>query len=153
MELCVEASGSIAHLLATDTVNAVLPLRWSSVRRAAGRPGPRAARPVDIDRRIGAALDRLPFALVQVLWLIDVCRCSYDTAAAELGIAPAEVRLRVAEARRTLRAELAATEPTRSDLARAATPTPAPADDLTVRRRGSGGSTNPSRPGWRRPGR
>lgn len=147
MDLCVEASGSIAHLLATDTLNAVLPLRWSSVRRAAARPSARAARVdvvaalgPDLDRRIGAALDRLPFALVHVLWLVDVCRCSYDTAAAESGLEPGEVRLRVAEARRRLRAEVSA-------------PTPAPADDLTVRRRSCGESTSRSRPGWRRPGR
>lgn len=149
IDLCLEASGSVAHLITTDTVSALLPARWRASRSIRGRSAGRVAATtrVDvgwegavIDRRVAAAIDRLPFLLVRVLWLIDVCRCSYDTAAVELGISPAQVERLVVVARHRVRHDLGVIEVTG----------PPPVSDS---RRSCGGSTSRSRPGWQPPTR
>ncbi len=101
LDVCLEVSGSYAHLIGVDTVNAVLPLRPRHLRRRWSVP------PVNgFEQRLGSAVDRLPFLLVQVLWLVDVCGCTYETAAAELATSPERVERLVAEARRQLRDEV-----------------------------------------------
>jgi hypothetical protein len=146
LDVCLEASGSYAHLIGVDVVHSLLPARHRA-RRVAGplarvavgipgiggleRPGRRGpVHPVDrFEGRLTAAMDRLPILLAHVLWLIDVCGCTYETAAAELGTSPAEVERLVAEARHQLRADL-----------------------ISGPRRSSAGSTSPSPPGSPRPG-
>ncbi len=51
-------------------------------------------------------LDRLPFALVQALWLVEICQRSYEEAAEELSTSPEVIGERVAAARRSIRFEL-----------------------------------------------
>ncbi len=48
------------------------------------------------------AADRLPFALAESLWLVDVCNCSYEVAAASAGLSTHELTWRVHEARRQI---------------------------------------------------
>ena len=138
LDVCLEASGSYAHLIGVDMVNAMLP-----IRRARWRRRQRSAAAIEgFERRLTAALDRLPILLAHVLWLVDVCGCTYDTAAAELGTSPERVEQLVAEARSQLRADLAASVGEGSA-----------GGGLSGPRRSPGGSTNRSRPGWLRPGR
>ena len=58
------------------------------------------------DQAVHLALGRLPFPLVESLWYVDVCSCSYDVAAASLGITADDVAGRVHSARRFIRAEV-----------------------------------------------
>lgn len=51
---------------------------------------------------VHAAADRLPFALAESLWLVDVCNCSYEVAAANAGASTQELARRVHEARRQI---------------------------------------------------
>ena len=59
-----------------------------------------------LDQAVRSAVDRLPFAMAESLWCVDVCSCSYDVAAASLGIAPDDVAARVHGARRLIAAEV-----------------------------------------------
>lgn len=119
LDVCLEVSGSYAHLIGVDTVNAVLPLRPRHFRRV--EPAPRVDR---FEERLATAIDRLPFLLAHVLWLVDVCGSTYETAAAELATSPERVERLVADARGRLRDEL-----------------------ISGPRRSPGGSTSRSRPG------
>lgn len=130
-------AGGYAHLIGVDTVHSLVPNR----PRVKG-PDRSSNPPASFDQRLSDALARLPILLAHVLWLIDVCGCTYQTAAAELGTSPERVEQMVAEARRQLR----------QDLAPAARPGRGP-ERVSDPRRSPGGSTNPYRPGWQRPGR
>ncbi len=113
VDLCLEASGSVAHFFAADAAQARLAMRWrlrrpSGRQPVAGRPAPLTADALNaFDRRVAAAIDRLPFLLAHVLWLVDVCRCSYETAAVELGVTPERVERLVVEARERVRHDAA----------------------------------------------
>ncbi|MEM9565016.1 MAG: sigma factor-like helix-turn-helix DNA-binding protein [Actinomycetota bacterium] len=115
LDLCLEASGSVAHFLAADAAQARLPLRWRR-RRSSRRNGQVGAAELGpdtlraVDRGVASAIDRLPFLLANVLWLIDVCRCSYETAAVELGVSPERVQALVVEARERIRHDVSVIE-------------------------------------------
>ncbi len=137
MDVCLEVSGAYAHLVGVDTVNSLLPLR-----RYGWRPVVRDVRPLrdlrdvrapidaGFEDRLSAAIDRLPFLLAHVLWLVDVCGSTYETAAVELGMAPERVEGLMAEARHQLRDEL-----------------------VSGPRRSPEESTSPFQPAWRPPDR
>jgi RNA polymerase sigma-70 factor (ECF subfamily) len=59
-----------------------------------------------LDARIEAALDTLSPKLATVINLVDVAGCTYDEAAAALGIPGGTVMSRLHRARRRIRAEL-----------------------------------------------
>ena len=55
------------------------------------------------DVRVRSAVDELPIEQAQAVWLVDVCSCSYDEAAREVGISRTQLCARVAEGRRFVR--------------------------------------------------
>ncbi len=59
-----------------------------------------------LDARVEAALHRLSPKLARVIHLVDVTGCTYDEAAAALGIPAGTVMSRLHRARRQIRAEL-----------------------------------------------
>lgn len=125
-DACLEVSGSYAHLVGVDVVHSILPARFRAWRRSAQLP----LLTDGFEERLVDAVERLPILLAHVLWLVDVCGCTYETAAAELGRSSAEVETLVAAARRQLRDEL-----------------------VTDPRRSPARSTSPSRQAWRPPDR
>lgn len=129
LDVCLEVSGSYAHLVGVDTVHSLFGLRDRCLSRIRRRP---VTGHLDgaFEHRLDAAVDRLPLLLAHVLWLVDICGCTYETAAAELGMAPNRVERLVAEARHQLRDEL-----------------------VSGPRRSPEGSTSPFPPVWRPPDR
>lgn len=56
----------------------------------------------DFDAAVRSAVDRLPFVLAQSVWLVDICGCSYEVAAANAGTSSHEMGHRIRLARRRI---------------------------------------------------
>lgn len=124
LELCIETYGSVAPFLDGHASAALPRLRRvigpagqsdsaAAKTASAERRRPRALAVADrspadelLARRVQAIATRLPFLLVQALWLVDVCGCTYRQAAEELSTTPEAIGRRVAAGRTQIRAQL-----------------------------------------------
>lgn len=126
LNICLESYGAAVHLM--DSLMGVSPAHASRslchvrVRSRAhrqklalptGLPAKPPSRAADHEfaDRVRTAAAAMPFEQAQALWLVDVCRCSYDQAAAEAAVPRAEIVDRVSQGRRTVRHQLTATLP------------------------------------------
>ncbi len=121
IDLCIESAGWVAHFVEANVGHSFLPLRHGArMRQTADETA--ANPPVDIDidtntdtkdqpldaaAQIRAVAADLPIEQATAVWLIDMCGCSYDVAAAALGVSRDELAAQVTEARRTIRNTLA----------------------------------------------
>jgi len=63
------------------------------------------------DEAVQAAVDRLSFEYVEAMWLVDVCDCSYDVAAANAGVTRSLMIDRLHRARRQVSSVVRRVEP------------------------------------------
>lgn len=124
LNLCLESYGAAVHvmdsLLGVSAEQARRPLRQVRLARSSVRyssPGAKQITPQLDDaeaesftRQVRAAAESMPFEQAHALWLVDVCRCSYDQAAAEVAVSRDELAGRVAGGRSFIRARMVGTQ-------------------------------------------
>ncbi len=125
LSLCLESYGAAVHvmdsLFGVSAEQTTRPLRHVRFNRSAQRsasgvsttPRPTALSSVDavFAYRVRVAASGMPFEQAQALWLVDVCNCTYDEAAAEASVSRDEIVARIVDGRRFIRANLAASRP------------------------------------------
>lgn len=111
IDLCLEGAGWLLMMVDTSApgVAGLLPRR--SVPTAAAPPNPRgatgpktsvAAGPNDRRQQVRMAAAELPIDQARAIWLVDVCGCRYDDAAAALQIDRDDLAARIAMGRRAI---------------------------------------------------
>jgi predicted DNA-binding protein (UPF0251 family) len=97
LDICVESYGMMVHALDTGFVSHLSNLGFRADRRQ--RPQTEVQDPCPVKQHA----DELPFRQAKSLWLVDVCGCSYDQAAAEMRIDRADLAASVAAGRTSIR--------------------------------------------------
>jgi DNA-directed RNA polymerase specialized sigma24 family protein len=111
VDVCVESYAAFVH-----AVDALLSTTWFMHTRVASANGsdPTWLRSEFFDSRrsftdlVRQQVDALPIEQAHALWLVDVCDCSYEQAAAEIGASVPVIAGRVRSARRQIRHRLPA---------------------------------------------
>ena len=97
MDICVESYGIVVQALDTGFVSHLSNLGFRADRRQ------RTHLEVQDPSPVKQHADELPFRQAQSLWLVDVCGCSYDQAAAEMRIDRVDLAASVAAGRTNIR--------------------------------------------------
>lgn len=114
IDLCIESAGWVAQFVEANAGHSIPPLRRSLRSRslttettasitspAAFDEGP------STEALIRTTAAELPIDQARAIWLIDMCGCSYDEAAATMGVTRDELATEVTSARQAIRSGLA----------------------------------------------